>query len=129
MPRPLLAIHVGLESPLSVHSLSFLSWFSFVERGKENLPQNEFFLFIPTEPLKPLEKKGKTLTIGDHQPYTATTKDFGSKKGFQQGVVYELSEPKRTAKCIYHHQDCTGDVLRGFCGGGAQIVGFEITAT
>ena len=25
--------------------------------------------------------------LGDHQPYTATTKDFGSKKGFQRGCV------------------------------------------
>ena len=25
----------------------------------------------------------------------------------------------------YHSQDCTGDVHRGFCGGGARVVGFE----
>ena len=46
------------------------------------------------------------------------------KKGISKGVVYELSEPKRTAKCI-PPPDCTGDVHHGFCGGGARIVGFD----
>ena len=40
--------------------------------------------------------------------------------------MYKLSEPKRTAKYIPPPpQDCTGDVHHGFCGGGAQIVGFD----
>ena len=26
---------------------------------------------------------------------------------------------------MHHPQDCTGDVHHGFCGGGAQIVGFD----
>ena len=38
--------------------------------------------------------------------------------------MYELSEPKRTAKRA-PPQDCTGDVHHGFRGGGARIVGFD----
>ena len=47
------------------------------------------------------------------------------KKGISKGVVYELSEPKIQPN-LHHPQDCTGDVLHGFCRGGARIVGFDI---
>ena len=62
--------------------------------------------------------------IGDHQPYTATTKDFGSKKGFRRGWCTNCHNP-REQQNVYHPQDCTGDVHHGFCGGGVRIVGFE----
>ena len=39
------------------------------------------------------------LTIRDHQPYTTPTKGIWSKCGIFEGVVYELSEPKRAAQC------------------------------
>ena len=45
-------------------------------------------------------------------------------KWYFQGVVYELSEPKRAAKCIPPpgwHLRCS----TWFCGGGARIVAFE----
>ena len=40
-------------------TLSFLSLF-FLEKGRENHPKKQGF-FMPTEPLKSLEKKGKTV--------------------------------------------------------------------
>ena len=62
--------------------------------------------------------------VGDHQPYTATTKDFGSKREFQRGWCTDCQN-LREQQDVYHPQDCTGDVHHGFCGGGAWIVGFE----
>ena len=62
--------------------------------------------------------------LGDHQPYTATTKDFGSKKGFRRGRCTNC-QIRREQQNVYHPQDCTGDVHHGFCGGGARTVGFE----
>ena len=41
-------------------TLSFLSLFFFLEKGRENPPKKQGF-FVPTEPLKSLEKKGKTV--------------------------------------------------------------------
>ena len=79
----------------------------------------------------PLAATLKTLSslleemIGDHQPHTATTKDFGSKKGFQRGWCTNCQN-LREQQNVYHPQDCTGDVHHGFCGGGARIVGFEM---
>ena len=62
--------------------------------------------------------------LGDHQPYTATTKDFGSKKGFQRGWCTNCQN-LREKQNVCHHQGCTGDVQEGFCGGGARIVGLD----
>ena len=48
--------------------------------------------------------------IGGHQPYTTTTQDFQSKRGYFEGVVYKLSEPKRRAKYTLHpalHRRCS----------------------
>ena len=67
-------------------------------------------------------QQGKKLW--DRQPYTATTKDFGSKKGFQRGWCTNCQN-LREQQNVYHPQDCTGDVHHGFCGGGARIMGFE----
>ena len=67
------------------------------------------------------KRKGR---IGDHQPYTATTNHFGSKKGFQRGWCMNCQN-LREQQHVYHHQDYTGDVHHGVCGGGARIVGFE----
>ena len=62
--------------------------------------------------------------MGDHQPYTITTKDFGSKKGFQMGWCTNCQN-LREQQNVYHPQDYNGDVHHGFCGGGARIVGFD----
>ena len=56
--------------------------------------------------------------IGDHQPYTATHEELWIKKGISKGVVYELSEPKRTAKCTPPpglHWRCSSWLLWGWC--------------
>ena len=74
-------------------------------------PDSPFVLFDPPN-------------IGDHQPYTATTKDFESKKGFQRGWCTNCQNPWEQQN-VYHSQDCTGDVHHGFRGGGARIVGFD----
>ena len=55
---------------------------------------------------------------GDHQPYTTTTKCFRSKRGIFEGVVYELSEPKRAAKYTPPpglHWQCSSWLLWGWC--------------
>ena len=76
-------------------------------------------------PLDDLRKSSKIETfLGDHQPHTATTKDFGSKKGFRRGWCTNCQN-LREQQNAYHPQDCTGDVHHGFCGGGARIAGFE----
>ena len=56
--------------------------------------------------------------------FTATTKDFGSKKRFQRGWCTNCQN-LREQQHVYHPQDYTGYVHLGFCGGGARIVGFE----
>ena len=48
------------------------------------------------------------------------------KNGISKGVVYELSEPKRTAQNVYHPQDCSGDVHYGFCGGWCADCGVRL---
>ena len=53
--------------------------------------------------------------LGDHQPYTATTKDFGSKKGFRRGWCTNCQN-LREQQNVYHPQDGTGDVHHGFVG-------------
>ena len=55
------------------------------------------------------------VSLRDHQPCTATTKDFGSKKGFRRGWCTN-SQNLREQQNVYHPQDCTGDVHHGFCG-------------
>ena len=62
--------------------------------------------------------------LGDRQPYTATTKDFGSKKGVQRGWCTKCQN-LREQQNVYHPQDYTGDVHHAFCGGGARIAGFD----
>ena len=57
--------------------------------------------------------------LGDHQPYTATTKNFGSKKGFRRGWCTNCQN-LREQQNMHHPQDCTGDVHHGFCGRGAR---------
>ena len=74
--------------------------------------------------LKAVPLKSALGNLGDHQPYTATTKDCGSKKGFQRGWCTNCQNP-REQQNVYHPQDCTGDVHHGFYGGGARIVGFD----
>ena len=49
----------------------------FFEKGKKNHQQNKEF-FIPSEPLKPLEKKGKTLK--KNKEFLAGEKDKEFKK-------------------------------------------------
>ena len=56
--------------------------------------------------------------------YTATSKDFRSKKGFRRGWCMNCQN-LREQQNVYHPQDCTGDVHHCFCGGGARIVGFD----
>ena len=73
---------------------------------------------------KRMQTRANVDKLGDHQPYTTTTKDFQSKKGYFEGVVYELSEPKRRAKDTPPpglHKRCS----TWFCGGGARSVGFD----
>ena len=56
--------------------------------------------------------------VGDHQPYTTTTKDFRSKRGILEGLVYELSKPKRRAKYTPPpglHWRCSSWILWGWC--------------
>ena len=36
--------------------------------------------------------------LGDHQPYTATTRDFGSKKGFQRGWCTNCQNLRENSK-------------------------------
>ena len=50
----------GLKTETCQFSRRFLPCSSFLEKGKENPPKKQEF-FIPTEPQKSLEKKGKTL--------------------------------------------------------------------
>ena len=83
-------------------------------------------------PLWPQKKQGPDwnfqarmkISIGDHQPYTATTKDFRSKTGFRRGWCTNCQN-LREQQNGYHPQDCTGDVHHCFCGGGAWIAGFD----
>ena len=51
--------------------------------------------------------------IGDHQPYTATTKDL--KKEFPRGWCTNCQN-LREQQNIYHPQDCTGQFIMAFVG-------------
>ena len=53
--------------------------------------------------------------IGDHQLYTATQIDFGSKKRFQRGWCTNCQN-LREQQNVNHPQDCTGDVYHSFVG-------------
>ena len=59
--------------------LSFLSLFFFWEKGKENHPKKQGFP-IPTEPLKSLEKKGKTLKKNKEFLARRKNKEFPKNK-------------------------------------------------
>ena len=52
------------------------------------------------------------LLLGDHQPYTATTKDFRFKKRDLRGWCTNCQN-LREQQNVYHPRDCTGNVHWG----------------
>ena len=66
-----------------------LPFLGFLEKGRENPPKKQGF-FIPTEPLKFLEKKGKTLKITRNSSQGLKNKDFQKNKERKDRVRLQI---------------------------------------